>query len=151
MVDDVRIFLDSNVILSGLLSSKGSPRILLDLLSLGVPLFKGMTGQYNVDEVERNLNRRFPEIWTVYREFFPKIRLEIVEVAPYEEIKLLLEKMSPKDAPVLASARLGKANYLITGNKKDFPKEIAKPILIVTPGEFLEKVLPALISKDSGD
>ena len=30
----VRVFVDSNVVLSGLLSEKGAPRILLDLLSL---------------------------------------------------------------------------------------------------------------------
>ena len=30
----VRIFLDSNVILSGLLSDKGAPKIILDILSL---------------------------------------------------------------------------------------------------------------------
>jgi len=40
----VRVFLDSNVILSGLLSEKGSPRILLDLLSLRLPFLAGDRG-----------------------------------------------------------------------------------------------------------
>ena len=32
-----KFFLDSNVILSGIISDKGSPRIILDLLSLRLP------------------------------------------------------------------------------------------------------------------
>jgi hypothetical protein len=35
----VRVFLDSNVILSGLLSDQGAPRTILDLLTLKVPLW----------------------------------------------------------------------------------------------------------------
>lgn len=142
---DVRLFLDSNVILSGLLSSQGAPKILLDLLSIEVPLLKGMTGRYNLDEIERNLTKRFPAILPVYQEYLPRMKLEIIEVPPFEAIKPLLEQMSPKDAPVLASARLGMADYLITGDKKGFPKELLKPIVGLNPTAFLNTVLPSLI------
>ncbi len=142
---DVNLFLDSNVILSGLLSSKGYPRILLDLLSLEVPILKGMTGQYNVEEIERNLKTRFPELLPIYQEFFPKMKLRIVEIPSSQEVVTLIKVMSPKDAPVLASARMGKADYLITGDKKGFPKNVAKPILILNPFEFIEKILPTLV------
>ena len=142
---NVRLFLDSNVILSGLISSKGSPRILLDLLSIEVPLLKGITGQYNLDEIERNLARRFPELLSVYREYLPRIHLAVIEIPAYEEIAALTEVMSPKDAPVLAATLAGKADYLVTGNKKDFPKKSADPIRVVTPSDFLNKVLPNLI------
>ena len=142
---NVNLFLDSNVILSGLLSAKGYPRIFLDLLSLEVPLLKGMTGQYNIEEIERNLKSKFPEILPVYRDYFPKIKLEIIGIPPLKEIVSLIKKMSPKDAPVLASARLGKADYLITGDKKGFPREVAKPIRILNPADFIEKILPTLI------
>ena len=39
-----RIFLDSNVIISGLLSAKGAPRIILDMLCLRLPNLHGLTG-----------------------------------------------------------------------------------------------------------
>jgi len=40
-----RVFLGSNVILSGLLSDKGEPRIILDVLSLRLPFpFSGRNG-----------------------------------------------------------------------------------------------------------
>ncbi len=143
---DVRLFLDSNVILSGLLSSKGSPKIILDLLNIEVPLLQGITGQYNLDEVERNLLKKFPEIIPIYREYLPRLKMEIIEVPPCEEIQPLLSQMSPKDAPVLASARIGKADYLITGDKKGFPKEVVSPIRVISPSDFLNKILPGLIN-----
>lgn len=146
MGDDVRIFLDSNVILSGLMSSKGAPRILLDLLSIEVPLLKGLTGRYNLDEIERNLSRRFPDLLPIYREYLPRVRLQVIEVPPYEDVEPLLGRMSAKDAPVLASARLGRADYIVTGNKKDFPAALGKPIHVVTPSEFLNGILPNIIS-----
>jgi hypothetical protein len=51
----VKVFLDSNVIISGLFSDKGSPRLILDVLCLGLPFIRGVTGRYNLIEVERNL------------------------------------------------------------------------------------------------
>jgi predicted nucleic acid-binding protein len=38
-----RVFLDSNVILSGLLSDKGAPRLVLDLSNLQLPFLLGLT------------------------------------------------------------------------------------------------------------
>ncbi|QQR79973.1 MAG: PIN domain-containing protein [Deltaproteobacteria bacterium] len=142
---NVKIFLDSNVILSGLLSDKSYPRIILDLLSLEVPLLKGLTGKYNLEEIERNLKSRFPKILPIYQHYFEKIKLEIIPLPSARSVSSMAKKMSPKDTPVLVSAKNGKANYLITGDKKGFPKEMAKPILIVSPAEFIEEVLPTLI------
>jgi predicted nucleic acid-binding protein len=145
--NDVRLFLDSNVILSGLISSKGPPRILLDLLSLEVPLLKGLTGRYNLDEIERNLSLRFPSLLPIYREFLPRMHLEVVGVPSYREIEPLLGRMSAKDTPVLASALMGRADYLVTGDKKDFPQALAKPMRVMNPSDFLNKVLPPLIRR----
>ena len=44
----VRVFLDSNVILSGLFSDRGAPRIILDILSLNLSFITGITGRYNI-------------------------------------------------------------------------------------------------------
>jgi len=142
---DVRLFLDSNVILSGLLSSKGSPRILLDLLTLQVPNLTGITGEYNLDEIERNLKTCFPALLSLYQEYLPRLHLEVIEVPSYEKIRPLLAKMSPNDAPVLASAQIGRAEYLVTGDKKGFPKNAVGAIAVVTPTKFIKEILPELI------
>ena len=82
----VRVFLDSNVILSGLLSDRGAPRVLLDLISLGLPFLKGLTGNYNIIEIERNLNKKLPACIPVYKEYLPKLNLEIIPLPTREEI-----------------------------------------------------------------
>jgi putative PIN family toxin of toxin-antitoxin system len=143
-----KVFLDSNVILSGLLSDKGSPRIILDILSLNLPMLSGATGQYNIIEIERNLKKKLPDAIPVYRKYFPAINLEIVPLPAQEAVNKLSKLISGKDAPVLASAISCKADYLVTGDKKDFSKPGLKDkygFRILSPSEFIEEILPEIL------
>ena len=70
-------FFDSNVIISGLFSDKGSPRIVLDLLSLDLPLLSGATGEYNIVEIERNLLKKMPDVLPVYRRYLKYLTLRL--------------------------------------------------------------------------
>jgi putative PIN family toxin of toxin-antitoxin system len=143
-----KVFLDSNVILSGLLSDKGSPRIILDILSLNLPILSGATGQYNIMEIERNLEKKMPGVLPVYRKYLPVINLEIVPLPSSDEVKRLSKYISGKDAPVLASAISCKADYLVTGDKKDFNKPGLKSrygFQILSPSEFVQDVLPEIL------
>jgi predicted nucleic acid-binding protein len=136
----VRVFLDSNVILSGLLSDRGAPRVLLDLISLGLPFLKGLTGRYNIIEIERNMNKKLPACIPVYKEYLPKLNLEIVPLPTREEIRKYAGATAVKDIPVLVSALKGKAGFLVTGDKKDFLHLKIKgllPLKIVSPAEYL--------------
>jgi len=145
---EVKVFLDSNVIISGLFSDKGAPRIILDLLCLGLPVLAGMTGQYNIIEIERNIKKKMPEVLSLYKEYLPKLNLEIIPLPPLKDIRDLSGHISDKDAPVLASAIIGKVDFLVTGDKKDFVRPSKKgkyPFKIVTPSEFLEKILPLIL------
>ncbi len=137
--ETVKVFLDSNVILSGFLADKGAPRIILDLLSLDLPFLSGLTGQYNIIEIERNLENKLPEVLPVYKEYFPKLGLKIIPLPSKEEIKDYKDIISEKDAPVLASAVKGEADYLVTGDKEFLKvKKMRKmPFKIVMPREFL--------------
>lgn len=136
----IKIFLDSNVILSGLLSDKGAPRIILDILCLELPFLKGATGEYNLLEIERNIGKRLPAILDIYRSYLPKLRLEFVPLPPVERLKPYSGRISEKDAPVLASATACNADYLVTGDKKDFDplrNDPGLPFQIVSPSEFM--------------
>jgi predicted nucleic acid-binding protein len=136
----IRIFLDSNVILSGLLSDKGPPRIILDLLSLQWPFLVGMTGRYNIIEIERNLAKKMPGLVPVYFDFLPKLNFKIIPLPSQEQIRKYARAIARKDVPVLVSAINGKADFLVTGDKKDFDKIKGSgkyPIAIVSPNEFL--------------
>jgi len=146
----VKVFLDSNVILSGLLSDRGAPRLILDVLSLRLPALHGATGRYNILEIERNLVRKLPNLVPLYRKYLPLLALEIVPLPAPETIAAMEGQSVDKDLPVLASAVACRADYLVTGDKKDFAKakeSDAYCFQIVSPAEFLAGVLQALIAQ----
>lgn len=147
-----KVFLDSNVIISGLFSDKGSPRIILDLLSLGLPVLSGVTGEYNLIEIERNLSKKMPDVLPVYRKYLKLLKLEIVPLPLSADVNKLSGHTSDKDMPVLASAINGSVDFLVTGDKKDFLKLKGKyPFRIMSPAEFLDAVLPEIINVVEGE
>jgi len=146
----VRVFLDSNVVISGLFSDRGAPRVILDLMSLGLPVLGGITGEYNLLEIERNLKKKMPEVLHRYREVFPLLNLEITPRPSWSEIQFLKGHTAEKDLPVLVSAINAKADFLVTGDIKDFGKAMRRgnyPCRIVTPSEFLQLILPEILDR----
>lgn len=144
----LKVFLDSNVILSGLLSDKGAPRIILDLLSLELPFFVGLTGRYNLIEIERNLRKKMPGVLSVYKGYFPKLNLKIIPLPRKENLREYFGKIAEKDLPVLVSAIRGKADFLVTGDKQHFEKLNIRgeyPLRIVTPSEFIDSIIPEIL------
>ena len=149
----VRIFLDSNVILSGLLSERGAPRILLDLLSLKLPFLEASIGRYNLIEIERNLKNRMPGVWSVYKRYLPQLNLTVIPLPQSEELREFSGKIADKDIPVLVSAIQGKVDLLVTGDKKHFEKlkGIEKYHLkIVSPSELVDSILPEILKEYEG-
>jgi predicted nucleic acid-binding protein len=147
----VRVFLDSNVILSGLLTDTGAPRLILDLLSMELPDLIAVTGRYNIIEIERNIRKKALKVLPVYHEYFPKLRIEIVPMPSPADVTKHSGIVADKDTPVLVSAIKGRADFLVTGDKKHFAK-VKKagtlPFRIVNPSEFLES-LAALLKEEN--
>jgi uncharacterized protein len=144
----VRVFLDSNVILSGLLSERGAPRIILDLLSLRLPFLIGLTGRYNLIEIERNLKKKMPSLLSLYKAYLPKLNLKVIALPRPEDIRDFSGQIAEKDIPVLISAIRSKADFLLTGDKQHFGKmkELDKyPFHVVTPSEILDSILPEIL------
>ena len=145
-----KIFLDSNVLLSGLFSDRGAPRIILDLLTLNLPILTGATGYYNLMEVERNLKKKMPEAIPLYQKYLLRLHLEIVPLPSRAAIINMAGTIAEKDLPVLASAIACGSAYLITGDKKDFSglkKENKYNLAIVSPSEFVETVFPEIVRR----
>ncbi len=144
----VRVFLDSNVILSGLLSEGGAPRILLDLLSLRLPFLMGATGRYNLIEIERNLKNKMPSLLFLYKAYLPKLNLKVIPLPRPEDIRDFSGQIAEKDIPVLISAIRSKVDFLVTGDKQHFGKmkELDKyPFHVLTPSEFIDSILPEIL------
>ncbi|HDR17127.1 MAG TPA: PIN domain-containing protein [Desulfobacteraceae bacterium] len=140
----LKVFLDSNVIISGLFSDRGAPRLILDVLSLELPVLKAVTGAYNTAEVERNLEAKLPAALPAFHSFLSYMNLEIVPLPSRNDVKSINGMTAEKDLPVIASAIIGQADVLVTGDKKAFLniKQRALPFKVLSPAEFLNKFLP---------
>jgi predicted nucleic acid-binding protein len=144
----VKVFLDSNVILSGLISETGAPRIILDVATLRLPFLLFSTGRYNLMEIERNLRKKMSGALPVYRRYLPRLNMEIIPLPRSGEIKRFAGRIADKDVPVILSAIRSKADFLVTGDRQHFEKlkTVDKyPLKIVTPSEFIDIFLPEIL------
>jgi predicted nucleic acid-binding protein len=145
-----RIFLDSNILISGFISEGGPPRMILELLSRDLPFLYAATGRYNIIEIERNIAKKAPGILPIYMEQVKKLALTVVPEPTEAEVEAWPWPVARKDVPVLVSAQSWGADFLITGDKKDFEglKTVAElPFRIISPAEFLDSVLPNLCGR----
>lgn len=132
--DEVRIVLDTNVLVAGLLSPFGPPAEIVRMVSSG--------------ELDLCFD---PRILTEYREVLirPKFPFESVEVdALLDQIQVKGHLVFPKplaellpdpdDLAFLEVALAGRARCLITGNLKHYPAKACQGIWILSPREFIE-------------
>lgn len=139
----IKAFLDSNVILSGFISDKAAPRIILDLLCHDLPFVSAATGQYNIEEIERTISRKLPEARPVFRDYMSRLKFQVVPLPGWAELEKYRGAIADTDLPVLVSAIQCGADYLVTGDKKHFGglrgrKDIA--VKICSPSEFIDVV-----------
>jgi predicted nucleic acid-binding protein len=155
----LRIFLDTNVLISGFLSMIGAPHIILDLLTTDQNFLEAATGQYNINEMNRNRKRKYSKAAAVYDEYFPKLRLTIVPLPSDEETAAATwaSGVASKDLAVLVSAACWRADLLITGDKRHLDRYKIEagspngeksssgiPFRIVSPAELVDDVLPGI-------
>ena len=144
-----KVFLDSNVILSGLVSDRGSPRLILDILSLGLPGLRGVTGRYNLTEIERITAGELPAARPVLNECLPRMDLEIVFLPFSDEMEPFRGTVDDKDLPVLVSAVIAKADYFLTGDKRlmsQLKRASGLSFAGCQPSDFLNHFLPDLLA-----
>ncbi len=77
-----------------------------------------------------------------------KLNLKIIPLPSAKDVRRFSGHISDKDVPVLASAITSNADFLVTGDKKDFAKLKEKgsyPLKILSPSEFLDIIVPEII------
>jgi len=128
-----RVVLDTNVVVSALISLHGPPARLLDNI---------ISGNLHLLWDDRILDE-YQEVLHRPRFAFPPRRvadfLEYVEAAG-ERVTTPTRQPTlpdPTDHMFLEVACAGQANALITGNKKHFPAGACKPVQVFSPQEFL--------------
>lgn len=129
-----KVFIDSDVIISSLISSTGAAFYLLNNTNLEL-----VVSDRSIEELEKvvirlSLNsRRFKKLL--------KDRFMSVKLRPKEIDKVRGYTLDPDDAHILAGAKLAKSRFLVTYNIRHF--KVAKifedlKIAVFTPAKFLQ-------------
>ena len=149
----LRLFLDSNVLTGGIVSSWGLDKAVLSLCAARI--CRLVLAEAVQEEVEENLllhatklsGNEADELLENYRGL---IRLAKPEPTPYPQADLVkssrhLIRHEP-DVPVLLSAIAAKPDWLLTHNTKHFTQTVARNtgLRIATPAEFF-KTLSSLL------
>lgn len=134
-----RIFLDSNVIFSGLYSASGAPGSILSGYIEGK--LRVVISQQVLEEVVRTVERKHIAALPLLKRILVNVPPEIVEDPKPEEVALWDRIMDSEDASILAAAIAAQPDYLVTGDRRFFENaEIINRtgLRIVTPAQFLK-------------
>ena len=134
-----RVFLDSNVIFSGLYSSRGAPGIILERFIEGKLMV--VVSQQVLDEVIRTIKEKLHEALPALRKLLLNTPPEIRKDPTPEEITRWSGLLDAGDAAILAAAVAAQPDYFVTGDRHftENPVIAEKADLrIVTPAQFIE-------------
>jgi putative PIN family toxin of toxin-antitoxin system len=129
----IRVVVDTNVLVSALLTSGGLPEAVVNLAISGE--VRWFVSESVLAEYERVLKRpRLAIDSGKVADAISRIRAMVSVVSPTAPVAAASD---PDDNQFLECAEAAQANYLVTGNVRHFP-EIWKQTRIVTPREFIE-------------
>ena len=91
-------------------------------------------------EADRNFSAKLPRLLHRFRQFVRDLKPLMIDDPSPVFVKKAAAVVGRKDAPILAAAREGQVDYLITLDKKHFLSSRGKKdmeMTVVTPSEFL--------------
>ena len=131
----MKIVLDTNVLVSGLLQSQGNPAQVLTLALAGAVQVchdRRILAEY----AEVLARPRFKFDPSRVREVLAKLETDGVAVDASAQGDLALP--DPDDEPFLAVALAASADFLVTGNLSDYPAGRRRGCQVVAPAVFME-------------
>jgi predicted nucleic acid-binding protein len=135
----MKIFVDSDVIISSLRSDAGAAYLLLHTDAI-TPLISSFSKQEILSVLER-LHMDIAPFEQLVEKRVQIVGLQTTEKTIQKNFKEYV--IDRHDAHIVAGAKEGNVRFLITYNLKDFKIEKIKDafgILILTPGQFLQYV-----------
>jgi len=130
----VRIFLDTNVLVSAL-TARG---LSADLVRAILADHELLTGEFNLAELRRVLRERFRATASHLAAVEALLRQQVVVPKPRRPAALAIR--DPDDRWVLASAVAGEADLLVTGDKDLLEVADRSPVPIVSPRGCWERL-----------
>ena len=140
---ELRVFLDTNVIFSGLYSFQGAPGTILKHFVEGH--ISVVVSQQVLEEVVRTIKEKMPEALPALKRFLVNAPPEVVADPSPEAQQRWAKEIHTADAAILAAAIAAKPDYFITGDNHFFENRtiIEKSGLnIITPAQFLKLLEP---------
>src|ERR1035437_8192501 len=133
-----RVFLDTNVIFSGLYSTNGAQGRILEFFingDIGV-----VVSQQVLDEVIRTIREKLPAALPALRRLLLNSPPEITSDPQPEEISRWQQKLAAGDAAILTAAITAQPDYFITGDNHflahpDIGAESG--LHVITPAQFM--------------
>lgn len=131
----MRIVVDCNVIIAAGIKNGTCRKVLMSVLKDHTLIISEPIVTEYVGVIQR-------EKFVFYRSYLQELVLSLCQlgelVEATESIFYLLDK---DDEKYLATAQVGKASLLITGNKKHFPQDYYGSIEVVTPTQYEQSYL----------
>lgn len=133
-----KVFVDSDVIISSLISSSGAAYFLLNQAH-GLKFFISNISQNELLEVAKELKLDQAKLKNLLRKRFEKVPIK----EKLAEIKLSCCEytIDPGDAHIIAGAKESKANFLVSFNVRHFKTDKIKKdfnIAVITPANLLQ-------------
>jgi putative PIN family toxin of toxin-antitoxin system len=132
----IRVVLDTNVVVSAYLNAEGYERHVLDLVLAGK--LQLAVSEAILAEYEGVLRR--PKFGISPRQVTRSLRMIRMAARVVRRPRELNAALDPADNRFLECAEAAKADYLVTGNKRHFPKQW-RQTLVVSARELLEWVV----------
>ncbi len=132
----MKLFLDANVLFTAAHNPRGKAALLVELAAQGY--WTPHSSSYAMEEARRNLERKFPESLEQLERI--GTTLSLTEHHPDYRFPSGLAR---KDQPIFQAAMACRADYLLTGDLKDFgsfmnARESTFGVCILTVAEFLD-------------
>jgi putative PIN family toxin of toxin-antitoxin system len=137
-MERLKIFLDSNVFISGLYSEKGCPGLILDNFIMGK--INISISQKVLNEIIAVILKKIPELQTTLQEFLLSYPPEIIKDPDTKNIEKWSGIINLDDAMILESAISCQPDYFITGDKHFFENPLIEKrsgLKIIKPADFL--------------
>ncbi len=109
----MRIFIDANVLISGIVSEGNEREFLRKSITKEIQL---VSSEDAISEVSKIIEMKFPEFLDVYRELLVILNIEIISRKKYK-IKSYTVIRDKNDRYILASAVEDRCEYIVTGDK----------------------------------
>ena len=135
--DKTRVFLDSNVILSGLYSGDGPPGAILEQAVEGG--FVPVISRQVLDEVVRTIAAKLPAALPVLHTLLLSMPLEVCDDPDPSAVKAWAKITGADDAPIAAAASAAEVDFLVSGDSHFLAARDAaakKGLRIVSPSGF---------------